>query len=81
MLRYGKTINTFCSYSCRAHFMYKYQLLEACSVCRRLKSNFNMLQSMADDTTVKFKYCSMKCLQIVNQSIELVELFRRYSAQ
>ncbi|XP_055319578.1 zinc finger MYM-type protein 2-like [Sitodiplosis mosellana] len=71
LLHNGK-LNAFCSQSCQSHYIYKYQFLDTCSICRRPKSNFNMLKSNVDDvSSVQVKYCSMQCLQIVDQSTEL----------
>lgn len=75
MLRYNRKINAFCSQSCLAHYMYKYRFLEMCTICRRRKSNFNMLKSIDDDMTIRFNYCSMQCMQMVDQSTQLENVF------
>lgn len=47
-----------------------------CSVCSRPKSNFNMLKSYADDISIsEVNYCSMQCLQDVQQSTELQKAY------
>lgn len=71
MLRHRNSINVFCSQSCQSHFVHKYRMIETCVICRRYKSNFNMIKNVITDTRIHLSYCSMKCLQIVELSSDL----------
>lgn len=72
-------LHVFCSQSCRSHFMHKYQMLEMCSICRRRKSNFNMIKIVQNGTSIQINYCSIQCLQIIEDSIALEQAFKKIS--
>lgn len=73
--------HVFCSQSCRSHYMHKYQMLQMCSICRRRKSNFNMIKIVIIGTSTQVRYCSTQCLQIIGDSIALEQAFRKCSTK
>ncbi|XP_031622481.1 uncharacterized protein LOC116340241 [Contarinia nasturtii] len=79
VLRYNGKLNSFCSKSCQAHYIYKYSFLETCSICQRQKSNFNMLNLVTNDLKVQLSYCSLQCLQIIDQTTQLNHAYESWN--
>lgn len=76
MLHHNNKLNVFCSQSCQSHYVYKYQLLEMCTICRRRKTNFNMIKTVVNGTAIKVNYCSLQCALVVEESTALERVFK-----